>query len=98
MNVALSVFEGSARAVKHRANLCSTADVEKGSGMGTTKRIDKREQANRDPLLAARVEKSMHNDVKQAAAAAGVTLSDWVREAVTLRLNDQSLLQTNLEN
>lgn len=66
--------------------------------MGTTKRIDKRQQTDRDPLLAARVKKSMHNDVKRAAAAAGMTLSDWVREAVALCLDDQSLLQTSGEN
>jgi len=69
--------------------------------MGATKRVDtrrNRKRETRDPLLAARVEPSMHTAVKQAAAAAGMTLSDWVRQAVTVGLQNESLLNAEVQN
>jgi len=47
--------------------------------------------------MSARVEPSLLNEVQQAAAAAGVTSSEWVRQAVMFRLADDSLL-TEVKN
>lgn len=71
-------------------------DAEQGVEMGTTRRLDR--DSDRNPLLAARVQPSMHLEVKAAAAAAGMTLSDWVRHAVELCLQDDSLLQAKVQN
>jgi len=61
--------------------------------MGTTKRRrDNRTNRVRQPLLSVRIESSRLDEIKRAAAEAGTTKSDWVRQAIDVRLNGDSLL------